>query len=245
MATPAPNEQSQGISTWDAVVPYRPGLPDFNGAALQNRANAPPTPATMPTANLLNGEALMIMAMGQVIPNARFSIIYQAGSPKLASGVTLAGVSPGTQSPILAGNIVVVRMPGGAASGDVYISWPANTFPPATTSPMATINGTAPGGFAADWATPAITTWSSGETVTTSTYNVPPVANGFLYKCTTAGSGTTAASASPWTTTIGAATTADANGVIWTCWAYTSGLRVVTVNMSNAATDLPFTVAVT
>jgi phage tail sheath gpL-like len=61
-------------------------------------------------------------------------------------------------------------------------------------------------------------TWSSGQSVTTSTYNVPTVPNGYYYKVTTAGSGTTGTVQPTWPTTIGTATSADSNGVIWTCW---------------------------
>jgi phage tail sheath gpL-like len=75
--------------------------------------------------------------------------------------------------------------------------------------------GFAPGGVTV---TPYSAVWSAGQTVTTSTFTVPPTANGYYYKVTNAGSGTTGGSAPTWVTTIGTATTADSNGVVWTCW---------------------------
>ncbi len=60
--------------------------------------------------------------------------------------------------------------------------------------------------------------WSAGQAVTTASYTVPTIANGFYYKVTTAGSGTTGAAQPTWPTTPGTATTADSNGVVWTCW---------------------------
>jgi phage tail sheath gpL-like len=62
------------------------------------------------------------------------------------------------------------------------------------------------------------TVWSSGQAVTTSSFTVPTVANGYYYKVTTAGSGTTGVSQPTWVTTIGSTTSADSNGVVWTCW---------------------------
>lgn len=246
MTTP---QQSTGISTFDnSTLPYRPGLPDFNGASLADRADAPPNPGTMPTANLLNGTGMLICAVAQVTPNAVLSLKYVAGAPVLDYGSTAAGITPNTVGPIQAGKIVIVRTPGGASAGDVIITYPtaalpATTFPAPAFHPMATLNGIAPGGIAAEWYTPSYTAWSAGEAVSGSTYNVPTVANGFVYKVTTVGSGTTGGVQPTWPTVIGQATTPDANGVVFTCWAYLNGARVVTVNMSNVATDLPFTVA--
>jgi phage tail sheath gpL-like len=72
-------------------------------------------------------------------------------------------------------------------------------------------------------------TWATGQTVTTSSFTVPTVANGYYYKVTTAGSGTTGSAQPTWPTTIGTATTADSNGVVWTCWGTLSGAGIVTL----------------
>jgi phage tail sheath gpL-like len=75
--------------------------------------------------------------------------------------------------------------------------------------------GFAPAGITV---TPYTAAWTTGQTVTTSTFTVPATANGYYYKVTTAGSGTTGVSAPTWVTTIGSTTSADSNGVVWTCW---------------------------
>ena len=172
MGTPAPNEPSAGISTWDASpVPYRPGLPDFNGAALTNRADAPPNPATFPTANLLNGTALMEVGIGQVVPNAVLSVTFVGGNPTINAGVAIAGFSPGATSPITNGALTIERTPSGSYNGDVFIYWPANTFPAPVRRPMASLNGTtaalAP---AADWYTD-VGTGNSGVRIVCRSYS--------------------------------------------------------------------------
>lgn len=62
--------------------------------------------------------------------------------------------------------------------------------------------------------------WTSGFPVSLGSYILPQLSQttGFYYKCTTAGGGSTGTSSSAWTTTIGAATAPDSNGVVWTCW---------------------------
>ncbi len=147
-------EQSTGLSPWDLSPPRRPILADYNGAALQNDPNDPPAlDGSMLTANSLNGQALTQLGMGQVIANAKFTVAFSGGAPVLDTGVTVAGASPGAMSPIAAGNVTVERTPGGAASGDVFLWWPASTFPAATVSPIASVNGATPGLVAGDWYT--------------------------------------------------------------------------------------------
>lgn len=76
---------------------------------------------------------------------------------------------------------------------------------------------------------PSTVVWTAGESVTTSTVNVPPTAEvtGYFYQCTTAGSGATASLATEWPIPPAGAlpgdpefavqSTPDANGVVWTC----------------------------
>lgn len=247
MTTP---QQATGISTWDAQPPYRPGTPDLNGAALTDRADAMPNPGTMPTAALINGIGLCELSIGQVVPNAVLSVKYVSSAPVLDSGTAAAGVSNGNPNPIAAGAITIIRTPGGAGSGDVLVLFPTapaptTLFPSPVTRPWCTLNGATPAmAPAADRYTVTETAWSAGEGVTTSTYNVPATANGYFYECSTAGSGTTGATASAWPTTVGAFTAADANGVIWKCIGPVNGIRVVTVDHSNSAADLPFTLGI-
>lgn len=59
-------------------------------------------------------------------------------------------------------------------------------------------------------------TWAATTSYTTTSYVVPPTPNGFIYKCTAAG--TSGASAPTFPTTIG--TTVTDGGATWTCWGY-------------------------
>lgn len=152
MGTPAPNEQCQGISPWDASPARRPGPLDFNGFGLKNRADAPPDPTRFPTANLLNGEGYMAQGIGAVIPNAVISVKFQGGAPVIDYGATVAGVSNGTLAPIPNAGITIERTPGGAGAGDVFLYWAAGTFPPPAYHPTAGLNGIVPGmSPACDW----------------------------------------------------------------------------------------------
>lgn len=60
--------------------------------------------------------------------------------------------------------------------------------------------------------------WVTAATATLTTYTTPSPANGFYYKVTTVGFGTFGTAQPTWPTTIGTPTTADSNGVVWTCW---------------------------
>jgi len=146
-------EQATGVSPWDLPAPRRPVIADFNGASLQDDPADPPDWTEMPTSKNFNGQALTLLGMGQVIENAKLSVVFSGGQPVLDSGVTTAGVSHGTQSPVIDGDITVLRTVGGAGSGDVFIWWPAGTFPAPTVHPNAGINGATPGCTSADWYT--------------------------------------------------------------------------------------------
>jgi hypothetical protein len=165
-------EPSTGLNPWDLPVPRRPILADFNGASMQDDANDPPDWTSMPTSKLFNGEALTIDGMGQVIENAKLSIVFSGGVPVLNTGVTVAGTSPGATSPVLAGLLTVQRTPGGNVAGDVFVWWPANVFPAPGVSPGAGINGFVPGMIASDWYTDAGSGHSGIRVVTKNTAGV-------------------------------------------------------------------------
>lgn len=87
--------------------------------------------------------------------------------------------------------------------------------------------------------------WASGQSVTTNSFTVPTAANGFYFKVTNAGSGTTGTSQPTWPTTIGATTVADSNGVVWTCWGTLSSQGIASLgggstpdNYTNALTTV-------
>lgn len=114
-----------GQSTFDGnpnanpptTVGYRPGLSDFNGAALTDDPVNPPDPATMPTSAQQNTLGAMEVSFGKICPAGWF-------------GIT-AGVSPvmsffGTAANNTVGNPYTIARVG---AGNYQITWAANTFP--------------------------------------------------------------------------------------------------------------------
>jgi len=141
-------ETATGISTWDATPPRRPGLGDVNGAAMRFRGEGPFDPRRVPMGNDQNGRALMLLGYAQVVRSGRqtlsFSVFHNDGGH-----ATIAGATPGSTAP----TINLMRTPGGAGSGDLFLWWAANAFPPHTVRPRARINSNVPGCICADWYT--------------------------------------------------------------------------------------------
>jgi hypothetical protein len=109
------------------TVGYRPGQGDFNGAALTDDPSFPPDPATMPTAELFNTYAYLLISICKAIG--------------VAGAAITAGVSPvvssfWTAALLIASNPFTVTRNG---VGDYSITWAANLFPIAG-QPRARIN---------------------------------------------------------------------------------------------------------
>lgn len=118
-----------GISTWDVTpTPYRPGLADVNGASLLDDAENPPDASSMPTSALLNTLSQLVITFGKMLPNAIFSVT--GGNPPVLNLWTAAPNAP-TQS-----TWTITRV----GAGNVQITWPAGTFPPAVTAPTVSLN---------------------------------------------------------------------------------------------------------
>jgi len=147
-----------GQSTFDGnpytsppiTTPYRPGDPDFNGRSLVDSQVNPPDPGSMVTANLLNGEAAEIIALRRLIHSATVSAKYVAGSPLVDS---FAAGPSSFHAQVPTAQFSIARTGGGAAAGDVTITWPANSLPPNLTKPHATPNGVVPCMIAVDYVT--------------------------------------------------------------------------------------------
>lgn len=123
-----------GTSTFDDPTgAHRPGVDDFNGAAFEDDADDAPNPSTQATADLVNTLCLTQVGLGKVVPVARISVRYASGNPVLDS-FTAAPSAP------TSGTFTIGRTSGGASSGDVTITWPAGTFPPAAGQPTACLN---------------------------------------------------------------------------------------------------------
>jgi hypothetical protein len=125
---------SPGISTFDVSPPYRAGSDDFNGNAKIDDAEAPPDAATMPSAAEYNTLTAQMCSVNKVIAVAKLSLGVLAGVYSMAS-FTAAGSAPTTPTFTITKN----------GTGDVSITWPANTFPPPVVAPESSLNHTAPG----------------------------------------------------------------------------------------------------
>ena len=129
--------ESPGQSPFDLATPYRPGTNDFNGNAKTDAIDRP-DPVTMPNAPEWTELCALAIAYGRVISAAKVSVKYVTGSPALDSFC-----APGSN--VVSGTFTIARTGGGAASGDISITWAANTFPPQSVQPSARLNGTTPG----------------------------------------------------------------------------------------------------
>ncbi len=127
---PAPN-QSTFDGNPNANPPttsgYRPGLPDFNGAALTDDTQNPPDPQTMPVSFVWNTFAYLIVSICRMIPCASFALT--------------PGVSPSilwwfTAALNIASNPFAITRNG---AGDYSVTWAANLFP-VQGSPKAYLN---------------------------------------------------------------------------------------------------------
>jgi hypothetical protein len=125
-----------GISTFDGnpnaspvvTAGYRPGVADFNGAALTNDPVNPPDPATMPTAPLFNTIDLLLVSACKMIPTALISVVAGA-SPTVAFWSTAANL-------IVANPFTVTRN----SVGNYSITYAAGTLPTPTAQPEAALN---------------------------------------------------------------------------------------------------------
>lgn len=129
------------VSTWDLeslaspLPPRRPTINDFNGAVKidDSRPGYQPDPQTMPSAAEWNLICKLLSAMGAVVPNAVVSIT--GGATPSVAGFSSASTLVTTDTFTVIHN----------GTGDVSITWPANTFPSLTTAPTANLNAGASG----------------------------------------------------------------------------------------------------
>jgi hypothetical protein len=87
-------------------------------------------------------------------------------------------------------------------------------------------------------AIPSSTTgWLTGAAVTTGSYTTPTAANatGYFYKVSAAGAGNIGTTQPSWPTVLGDTTTADSNGVVWTC---VGQINQATITMPGSATQV-------
>lgn len=117
--------------TWDIEAadggPRRPSLEDVGGATLEDDADDPPDPQTMPYAAQLNQLQKQAAAVGKVVPFVAYSVHFASGTPSV-----VASTMPRSSVPVFT--------PSHPGAGDTTITWPAGTFPPATLQPIAVLN---------------------------------------------------------------------------------------------------------
>lgn len=116
---------SGGLSTFDGnpnaspatTVGYRPGLPDFNGAALADDPVNPPDPQTMPTSALLNTYGKQLVSYGKVVACAGVGVNAGA-SPTFQYWTTAANL-------IVSNPFTLTRV----GAGNYQITYAANLLP--------------------------------------------------------------------------------------------------------------------
>lgn len=106
---------------------YRPGLADFNGAALQDDTANPPDPQSMPTSPVWNTFAYELVSVGRMIPVGSFGIVAQVGPTVSFWNVAANNVVADPFAPVRNG------------AGDYTISWPSGLLPLGG-APVAIIN---------------------------------------------------------------------------------------------------------
>jgi hypothetical protein len=113
---------------------YRPGAPDFNGAALVDLNTNPANAGTMPTSALLNTDSLQLVSVSRMIPWGAFDLIAGA-TPTLAfwrnAANNITSGSGTSGSPF-----TVTRN----AAGDYSVTWATGQYPAPVGQPRATLN---------------------------------------------------------------------------------------------------------
>ena len=128
MPNNAPNQ-----NTWDMSPPQRPTTNHFNGVAKIDDATYAPDAQTMPSAAEYNTLCALVVAYGQVAPNAVISV--QGGTTPTVLGVA------SMKSAFVPSSVTVTRN----GTGDVSLTWAAGTFPGSVLNPTASLNAGALG----------------------------------------------------------------------------------------------------
>ena len=133
---------SPNSNTFDLVPPRRPGLNDFEGAALTDDVEQPPNPGTDPTSAVWNTICRTLTALGMTAPVLCLGITGHVTQPFINAMACV--VSAVTQTPVVGGvfgTFTITRN----SIGNVSITWPAGTFPAAAFPPTAFLNAPAAG----------------------------------------------------------------------------------------------------
>lgn len=113
-------------NTFSLPSPRRPGSDDFNGIAKEDDQEFPPDPQTQPNADEWNTIEYVTLALGRVCPLLVLSLND--------SFAYVGSASPNENLTFSAFTIAV------NGTGDVSITWPANTLPASSIQPIAALN---------------------------------------------------------------------------------------------------------
>lgn len=148
---------SPGTSTYDQSPPQRPTVDSFNGCVKEDDQESAPDPRTMPNAPEANTTSLTLISHGAMANPAKVSVTY-SGSP-LVPGIAFS-IFPNVATSVTPS---IARTAGGAAAGDVTITWPAGSVVPSNVNPTVSLNGTTNG----DCLSPSATLVANGVRVQT------------------------------------------------------------------------------
>lgn len=129
---------SSSTLTFDETPPRRPSLDDLGGGAKENDDVAP-DPVRDPTAEDFNQMSKLLAALGRLMPVALLSVDISSGDHFLER-VSCATTAHTTGTFTLTDN----------GAGDISITWPVGSFPPAVARPRAHVVGATPALIAAE-----------------------------------------------------------------------------------------------
>lgn len=146
---------SPNASPYDLAPAARPTLDTFNGCAKEDDLAFTPDVQTMPNAAEWNTKGRTLVSHGKMVGTAQFSVDYSSGDP------ILVATSTASNNTIA---FVIARVSGGAANGDIQITWPPGALPPLVVRPKAYLNA---GPTPAKWNAPSALAITNGVRVIT------------------------------------------------------------------------------
>ncbi len=122
----------------NGIAPRRPTIADVGSDAYENVPGEEPDERYGVRAEHANQWSQQIPGLARVASPAKISVRINAGAPFVHSVATVRG-------DVLTSGITATD----GGTGIVQLTWPADTFPPFITEPMASLNGTTAGMIAA------------------------------------------------------------------------------------------------
>jgi len=122
---------------------------DVGGARFADDVDYPPPKdgTKYPYGDLLNQLQTQVAAMGRMIPSARMTISFSAGTPSIAKLTAMSEL-------LVPGDFALTDN----GAGDTTITWAAGKLPPVECDPMISIHkGALSGVLAAELSTPTVT----------------------------------------------------------------------------------------